>query len=180
MPALQPSPDSALILRIQLPPGLGALRTRHVPDAAEGVPAHVTLLYPFATPASTSVEVLDSVAAIVREHREWSMTLAAQGRWPDALYATVEPDGPVRTLQADLAAAFPMLPLYGDPGVRFEPHVTIVEGPGVADPAVLDDPAWGELPAAREVAEIQLIVRERGRWRIATAFPLGSAATASR
>ena len=44
----------ALILELPLPPGLETLRRRHVEDAATpGLPAHVTLLYPFAEPART-------------------------------------------------------------------------------------------------------------------------------
>ncbi len=74
------------------------------------------------------------IAGIVAAHEPWTLTLARLGRWPDALYATVEPDAPVRALQAELAAAFPSLPLYGEPGLRFEPHVTVVEGPAVDDP----------------------------------------------
>ena len=46
------------------------------------------------------------IAGIVAVHAPWTLTLAGLGRWPDALYATVEPDAPVRALQAELAAEF--------------------------------------------------------------------------
>ena len=175
MRALEPSRDSALIIRVELPPGLEALRRRHVADAVEGVPAHVTLLYPFAEPTSLFDAIHERVAAIVAGHRAWSMTLAGCGRWPDTLYATVEPDAAVRALQGELAGAFPSLPLYGDPGLPFEPHVTVVEGPGVSDPAVAEDPAWAELPIDEHVADVQLIVRTAGRWRVDRGFPLAGA-----
>ena len=175
MRALEPSRDSALIIRVELPPALEALRRIHVADSADGVPAHVTLLYPFAEPTSVSDATLERVAAIVAGHRAWSMTLAGFGRWPDTLYATVEPDAAVRALQGELAGAFPALPLYGDPGLRFEPHVTVVEGPGVTDPAVAADPAWAELPIEERVAEVELIVRTEGPWRVVHRFPLSGA-----
>jgi 2'-5' RNA ligase len=100
------------------------------------------------------------------------MTLGASARWPDTLYATVEPDAPIRALQADLAAAFPELPLYGDPGLRFEPHVTIAEGTGSETWAIADDPAWAELPVTLPVDEVALIVRRDGKWAVERAFPL--------
>jgi len=50
--ALRPSEASALIIGVSLPAGLEALRQRHVADAANGLPAHVTLAYPFAWPES--------------------------------------------------------------------------------------------------------------------------------
>src|SRR4051812_13480837 len=99
---LRPSADSALILAVELPPALEAIRLRHVPDAArEDLPAHATLLYPFAEPGSIDAIVLGWIASIVGRHPTWTLTLAGFGRWPDAVYATVEPDGPVRALQAE-------------------------------------------------------------------------------
>ena len=173
MQSLRPSDDSALILEVPLPPGLERLRRQHVPDAlADGLPAHATLLYPFAEPQAIDGAVRAVIAGVVAAHQAWTLTLAGFGRWPDALYATVEPDAPVRALQAELAAAFPSLPLYGEPGLRFEPHVTVVEGPGVDDPATEADAAWGELPVAHRVHEVLLIVREAGRWRARSRLPL--------
>ena len=175
MVALRPSDDSALILEVPLPPGLERLRGRHVRDAiGEGIPAHATLLYPFAEPRAIDEAMLTVIDRIVAAHAPWTLTLAGLGRWPDTLYATVEPDSPIRALQAELATAFPSLPLYGRPGLRFEPHVTVAEGPGVDDPAVETDVAWSELPVARRVLEVLLIVREAGRWRTETRFPLRS------
>jgi 2'-5' RNA ligase len=173
--ALEPSPDSALIIRVQLPPALEALRRQQVADASEGIPAHVTLLYPFAEPPAIDRDVRDLIGAIVERHHALTLRLGGLGRWPDILYATVEPDGPVRALQAELAAAFPSLPLYGDPPLRFVPHVTVVEGPGVEDPAVAADPAWRELPVTRHVPEVDLLVKARGRWRITDCWPLAPA-----
>jgi 2'-5' RNA ligase len=173
--ALEPSPDSALIIRVQLPPGLEALRRRHVAGASQGLPAHVTLLYPFAEPDAIDGDVQDRIGAVVGRHHALTLRLGGLGRWPDALYATVEPAGPVRALQAELAAAFPSLPLYGDPPLRFEPHATAVEGPGVQDPAVAADPAWAELPVDEQVAEVELIVKRGDRWATTRAFGLSGA-----
>ncbi len=107
--ALGPSEASALIIRVDLPPALAALRLRRDENAADGVPAHVTLLYPFGEPSSIDDGVGSLVGSIVGRHAAWSMLLGERRRWPDTLYVSVEPDAPVRALQADLAAAFPSL-----------------------------------------------------------------------
>jgi 2'-5' RNA ligase len=169
------SRDSALVLPVELPPGLEALRVRHVPDAVHGLPAHLTLLYPFAAPASIDAVLLDRIGAIAAMHRRLTVTLAGRGRWPDALYATVVPDAPIRALQADLGAAFPSFPLYEDPDLRFEPHVTVVEGSGVADPAIASDAAWGELPIDRHLPEVHLLVKAGVRWRVGRSWILAPA-----
>ncbi|OGO55884.1 MAG: hypothetical protein A2V85_11930 [Chloroflexi bacterium RBG_16_72_14] len=174
MDALEPSGRSAIVIRAMLPSGLEALRRRHVTDAEDGMPAHVTLLYPFAQPDAIEVGVRESLALIAARHPAWRMRLVAQARWPDTRYATVEPDVPVRALQADLAAAFPSLPLYGRPApFEFVPHVTIAEGPGVDDPAVGRDPAWHELPVSFTVDAIELFVALAGTWRSEDRFMLG-------
>ena len=102
------------------------------------------------------------------------LTLGEGRRFPDTLYAAVEPEVPLRALHNDLAAAFPALPLYGG-AFDFVPHVSIVEGPAVSDPLALDDPAWASLPVTRAVDAIDLITGRDGRWATRHRFPLGSA-----
>ena len=143
--ALRPAPETALVLVVSLPPALEALRRRSIADAAAGVPAHVTLLYPFAEEAQLDAEVLGRVAAIAARHPVLRLTLGEGRRFPDTLYASVEPDAPLRALHDELAAAFPTLPLYGG-AFPFVPHVSIVGGTGGRGPGALDDPAWATLP----------------------------------
>ena len=111
--ALRPAPETALVLVVSLPPALDALRLRSIEDASAGVPAHVTLLYPFAEEAQLDAGTLGLVAAIAARHPVLRLTLGEGRRFPDTLYASVEPDAPLRALQNELAAAFPTLPLYG-------------------------------------------------------------------
>ena len=54
------------------------------------------------------------------------------------------------------------------------PHVSIVEGPGVADPARSDEPAWHTLPFEQVVDGIDLITERDGRWTTRRRFPLGT------
>jgi 2'-5' RNA ligase len=172
--ALRPARETALVLVVALPPALEALRVRSIEDAAAGVPAHITLLYPFAEEAQLSDDVLALVAGIAARHPVLHLTLGEGRRFPDTLYASVGPDARVRSLQVELAAAFPTLPLYGD-AFEFVPHVSIVEGPPAADPLALDDPAWRTLPVEQLVDAVDLITGQDGRWATRHRFPLGTA-----
>jgi 2'-5' RNA ligase len=170
---LVPDEGTALILPVALPPRLEALRIRSVPDAAAGLPAHVTVAYPFAEADSIDAAVDAFVAQVVARHAAWTMRLVDRRRWPDAVYAAIEPDGPAIALQADLAAAFPSLPIYGGTIDVFVPHVTIAEGRAVDDPEVDADPGWDDLPVTVAVSEVELIVRSgAGRWNVERRFPL--------
>lgn len=172
--ALRPAPETALVLVVRLPPALEAVRRRSIADAAHGLPAHVTLLYPFAEEGQLDAGVLDIVAAIAARHPVMRLTLGEGRSFPGTLYASVEPDAPLRALQAELAASFPTLPLYGG-AFEFVPHVSIVEGPDAADPRALDDPAWEALPVEHLVDAIDLITGGDGGWATRRRFPLGTA-----
>jgi len=170
---LAPSEATALILRVGLPPRLEALRMRCVPDAVEGLPAHVTVAYPFAEVGSIDGAVTAMVGEVVARRAPWTMRLVERRRWPDTVYASVEPEAPAIALQADLAAAFPSLPIYGGAIEVFVPHVTIAEGPSADDPTLDTDPGWSELPVTRAISEVELIVRgEDGRWGTTRTFPM--------
>src|SRR5215211_1311771 len=62
----QPGPRSAVVVAIPLPDALEAIRQDHVDNARLGVPAHVTLLFPFVPARDLDAADVDLVAAVVR------------------------------------------------------------------------------------------------------------------
>jgi hypothetical protein len=90
---------SAVIVRAHLPPGLAHLRQTHVTDAAEGVPAHVTLLYPFVPWDELDPSVGRMIASVAARHPAFDYTMTGPGRWPDTIYVAVEPVEPFVRLQ---------------------------------------------------------------------------------
>jgi 2'-5' RNA ligase len=95
------------------------------------------------------------------------LRLVGPRRWPDTVYAAIEPGGPLVELQRRLQAAFPDFPIYGEPsGFVFVPHVTVAEGDAARDPSRAVDPAWSALPMAARADRIEVIARTAdGRWR---------------
>jgi 2'-5' RNA ligase len=173
LPDLVPSEETALILRVALPPRLEALRMRSVPEAVAGLPAHVTVAFPFAAADAIDETVVALVAEVAARRAPWTMRLVERRRWSDAVYAAIDPEAPAVELQADLTTAFPSLPIYGGTIDVFVPHVTIAEGRAVDDPAVDADPGWGDLPVTQAVSEVELIVRSAaGRWNVEHRFPM--------
>ncbi|HSH21803.1 MAG TPA: 2'-5' RNA ligase family protein, partial [Candidatus Caenarcaniphilales bacterium] len=96
--------ESAVIVPVEVPMGVRRLRDRMDPAAAVGVPAHVTLLYPFAPVDLLDDAVRQQVAAIVGAAPAFPFVLARVARWPEVVYLAPEPDVPFRRLIEGLAA----------------------------------------------------------------------------
>jgi 2'-5' RNA ligase len=170
-----------VIVRAELPARLERLRRRSVGDAADGVPAHLTLLYPFVDPERLDAGVRRALADVAVRHRPFEYDLAGSARWPDTVYVRVDPEAPFARLQADLARRFPEFPLYGGEAFTYVPHVTVAEGGAVNDAATLDDPGWAALPIRARASSIELIARtENGRWRTRWRIRLGGPARSGR
>jgi 2'-5' RNA ligase len=166
--------QSAVIIRARLPAGLERRRRRSVPDAVEGLPAHLTMLYPFVDPDGLDRAVRRRIAAVAADHDPFAYQLVERARWPDVIYVAIAPVDPFVALQADLGAAFPDYPIYGEPaGFAFVPHVTIAEGPSIDDPATAADPAWAALPRRARATALEIITSDGHQWRLVWRLRLG-------
>ena len=140
-------------------------------DAAAGVPAHVTLLYPFAPPGSID-DLRGTIESIAANHQPFQYRLVGPAAWPDTIYVTVDPPEPFAAIHRDLATAFPDYPIYGGAFESFVPHVTVAERLCPEVPESLRD--GGALPVARVAGSIDLISEGADRrWSLSAIFPLG-------
>ena len=165
--------ETALIFRVELPPELEELRRQSASGASEGLPAHITLLYPFVAPESIDSSLQARLTEIAMSHHRFTYRLTGPHRWPNILYASVEPQTLCVALQADLARAFPKHPLHG--GLfDFSPHVTIAEGAAAESATIVGHRAWNDLSEAAPMrAEaIEFIVRTAGNWSTMWRIPL--------
>ena len=167
---------SAVIVRTRLPSGLERLRRRRVASAAVGVPAHVTLLYPFIELEDLEPSVRRRLRQIAAAHLPFDYRHDRIAEWPDAIYVVVEPGAPFKRLQRDLQAAFPEWPIYGPEfTLEFEPHITVADAKGKLEPGVRDASAWRALPGPARAEAIDVIAtRPDGRWKLVWRIPLGT------
>ncbi|MHB8958071.1 MAG: 2'-5' RNA ligase family protein [Candidatus Limnocylindrales bacterium] len=166
-----PTDETALIITVRLPAALEGLRRRSVPDAVAGLPAHATLLYPFAAAEDLDEPVRARLERLISPHAAFSFRLAKLGRWPGVLYASVEPEAPFRSLYADLLSAFPQFP-SGRGRFEFVPHVTIAVEPAASAAETASDPAWRSLPVVQRASRADLIVQGPTGWDVHWSFPM--------
>jgi 2'-5' RNA ligase len=130
-------PESALIVRVpEAEPHVSHWRARFDPAASQGVPAHITVLYPFVSPDSIDADVLAGVRSAIAGFRPFPFRLASIARFPGVVYLAPEPSAPFVELTNRIVRRFPAHPLYGGQFDAIVPHLTVAhatddEAPGV-------------------------------------------------
>jgi 2'-5' RNA ligase len=177
--------QSALLVVVpEAEPAVGRHRARLDQSAREGVPAHLTVLYPFLAPASIDAPVIASLRRLFARFPPFAVTLDRIGWFgEEVVWLGPRDERPLRALTAGVLAAFPDCPPYGGRYADVVPHLTIGDRD---DPAALHAAAaavGGHLPVAARATEVTLMAgpppgipgTPPGQWRTLTAFPLEAA-----
>ena len=165
---------SAVVVRLPIPPALEAIRRRSDAVAGVGVPAHVTILYPFVDPHGLDAHIRRALAAIAARHEPFRVRFERVGLWPGVVFLAPEPAGPFARLTDDLVAAFPHHRPYGGAFDEVIPHLTITESPDAPLEAIAAEAA-GSLPFERPVKRLEVLVEgPDSRWRAHWRIPLGA------
>lgn len=145
--------------------------------ASWGVPAHVTVLYPFLPPDQIDDTVLARVRDIVVGLPRFDVSLTHVRWFADrVVWLAPQPDRPFRDLTSAVWRRFPQTPPYAGAHTEVVPHLTIGHD---AAPSLLAEAAQAVaayLPIRAAVDLVQLIAGtpDRSPWRTLYEFPLGS------
>jgi 2'-5' RNA ligase len=146
-------------------------------SAVWGVPAHVTVLYPFVPPDRIDAGTIERIGAALAEVRAFSCTFA-QVRWfgEDVVWLSPEPDHHFRALTRSVWRRFPDYPPYRGEHPDSTPHLTI----GSVARANLESmrraavEIQAELPIATRIEHARLVAGSAARdsWRTVAEFTL--------
>jgi 2'-5' RNA ligase len=147
-------------------------RIRHDPSAAGGVPAHVTVLYPFLVgPALDRAE--PELGGLFARHEAFSFRLGRVQRFPQVVWLAPEPDRPFRDLIAAVATRWPEAPPYEGIHDEVIPHLTVAQTDDESVLAVVVADVAGHLPIDARADRVLLMEEDDGVWRTRAVFPLG-------
>ena len=98
-----------------------------------GVPAHVTVLYPFVAPAAITAATIAVLADAVRSISAFDCEFPST-RWfgQEVMWLAPQPDEPFRILTRAVSAAFPGYLPYGGAYDDVVPHLTVADRPPAA------------------------------------------------
>lgn len=165
--------ESAIILSVpEAEPLVGALRLEGDASAAQGVPAHVTLLYPFIDdPDNGTVEEL---RWFFRGVDAFPLTFTEVGMWPEVVYLAMDEASDVHGLISALVRRWPGYPPYSGlfPLAEVVPHLTVVDTPDPELHARAAAHLAPGLPIRGEAREASLWVHGDAGWTQRAAFPL--------
>ncbi|WP_236655345.1 2'-5' RNA ligase family protein [Streptacidiphilus carbonis] len=166
-------PQTALIITVpEADPLVGAWRRLYDPRERDGVPAHVTVLYPFLEPDRIDEATIAALRALFASHDAFDLAFRRCARLSGMVCLAPEPDLPLRALTAAVAARWPEAPPYRG---RFEdpvPHLTVALGQEETVNQKVEADLAARLPLLTRVDSVRLVVRESGVWRGWTSFAL--------
>jgi len=146
-------------------PVVGEWRLKHTYDAPLGIPAHVTLLFPFLSADELSAEVEERLARVLGAAEPFDVTFARTARFPEVLYLQPEPSEPLSALTRAIAAEWPEHPPYEGAHEVVIPHLTVAEGDAEELLQRIESDVEPKLPVHKHVSEAQLFAEdEAGRW----------------
>jgi 2'-5' RNA ligase len=181
--------ESALLLPVPAAEAaVGAQRARLDESARDGVPAHVTVLYPFLPPGEIGSEVLAELSRIFAGTPRFSFTLD-RTRWFGESVVWLGPadESPFRALTGLATAAYPSCLPYRGAYEDVIPHLTIGHLGGLDELRAAEEAVRPQLPIMTEATEVILMAgpaagrhpAPAGQWRTVASFPLGPAREAS-
>lgn len=167
--------ETGLIVTVsEAEPVVRGWRSRFDSAAVAGVPAHITVLYPFLPWQRVDDAVRAELNALFATHQAFDLQLAQLRRFPGVLYLAPEPDALLRALTAAVAGRWPEAPPYGGQFADVVPHLTIAHSqePQVFD--MIESDVRGRLPIAARIASVQLIGYSGRYWNEIRSFSLAS------
>jgi 2'-5' RNA ligase len=145
------------------------------PVAPLGVPAHITVLYPFVPPDEVDQSVCDAISEVLDGFSAFDFALTRVKTFPTGLlYLAPEPTEPFVAITEALAARWPEYPPYQGSYTTVVPHLSVAMAHD-GSVARLEAELNGGLPVRTHADAVWLMEGQPDdRWVIRAAFPLSA------
>jgi hypothetical protein len=169
---------SGLVVEVpEAEPVVAEHRHRLDANARLGVPAHVTVLFPFVPPADIDEEVLTELGALFAGVPEFAVAFTSTAWFDeDVLWLAPADPAPFLTLTRTVESAYPEHPAYAGQYLDLAPHLTVGHAsplPALKEAERVVEPM---LPVTSQVRAVTLLCQPEptARWVRRARFPLAS------
>jgi hypothetical protein len=168
--------ETALIVTVpEAEPVVAGWRGLFDRSAAEGVPAHVTILYPFLPEHRIDAGVLRDLARLFAAHPTFDLAFPTVARFPGILYLAPAASAakPLRTLTHAVAAHWPEAPPYGGRFPDVVPHLTVAQYQAERVLDIIARELRTRLPLTGHTDTVRLFTHDGTHWNERETFSLG-------
>jgi 2'-5' RNA ligase len=161
---------SAVVIVVpEVEPLVRDFRRKYDPVARRGMPAHVTILWPFAVPpiAREDREELRKIAAATSS---FEYAFPVMRRFPSVLWFAPDPAAPFIDLTHALLRRWPSRVPYGGEHAELVPHVTVAQGKDATLNKV-ETAIAPHLPVRAYARELTLLTEANGCWSVFERYP---------
>ena len=170
--------ESAVLLCVpEAEPLVGAWRQEHDPSAAKGVPAHVTLLYPFLPAEQVDEGVLGELEWFFAGVDAFAVEFDSVGEFAaEGVVFLAAATRELAELTGALARRWPECPPYAGKHERPVPHLTAVRSADADLRAQACQELQRSLPLSALASHAELwVCDDAGSWSHRASFPFGLA-----
>jgi hypothetical protein len=165
---------SALLIPVpEVEPTVASWREQLDPAARRGIPAHVTALFPFVSPALLDSHTFQTLTTLVSTIESFECTFFSSAWFDDrVLYLAPTPDVGFRDITRQLVAAFPQCRPYEGKYDEPTPHLTIGDGALPNELRRVEEALRPSLPILATARELWLMVggMEPRSWTVRERF----------
>jgi 2'-5' RNA ligase len=166
--------QSAVIVPVPaVEPLVSRWRRRLDVSTRHGVPAHVTVLYPFLHQSRLDDGVLARLGSVCATTAALEVVFSRLARFPNVLYLQPEPSEPFRRLTAAVVEQWPQTPPYGGAHVEVIPHLTVAHDVDEVAFSAAERDVAPHLPVRAWVDAAWLYSYDGERWRPRARLPFG-------
>jgi 2'-5' RNA ligase len=172
-----PAPHSGLIIEVpEAEPAVRHHRERLDASAPLGIPAHITVLFPFMPPETIDAAALTKLGELFAEVSRFRFRLDHTDWFGDeVLWLAPRDPGPFRALTQRVFRAYPAFPPFEGQFDDVVPHLTIGHGHPLNDLRIAEDSVQARLPIGASAAAVTLMTQQSagGHWAKTATFTLG-------
>jgi hypothetical protein len=170
--------ESVLLLEVpEAEPVVASHRRRLDANASLGIPAHVTVLFPFVPPGDLDDAARTDLTRLFASFPRFSYTFDCIGWFnEDVLWLGPRDPAPFRALTELVFAAFSGFPPFGGQYAEVIPHLTVGHNQPLADLRAAEAAVRPGLPVAGPATAVTLLTgpaNGSAPWTRVTTFPLG-------